>query len=258
MLFRSVLVIETNFDGEDFCRVKVSPRPGQRGLPYGLLTAPKPHQETGILWLQDHWIQGSKGCLLADDMGLGKTYQALGFLAWINEQMNDGAIPRKPLLVVAPVGLLANWEKEHGSHLRHGGLGEPLRAYGSWIKFLKRGSHVGGTASLDTAELSRATWILANYEAISEYQISFGAIEFGAVIFDEAHDIEDVAGQYFGVSVSSFQVEELIRDVAGLAHRKNFNSTELDRTLRIFGDRAAQFFTLFGASDGRKIGRAHV
>ena len=49
-----------------------------------------------------------------------------------------------------------------------------------------------------------------------------GAIipDYGAVIFDEAHDVEDVAGQYFGVSVSSYQFEELARDVAALAHRK--------------------------------------
>ena len=44
----------------------------------------------------------------------------------------------------------------------------------------------------------------------------FGGIipEYAAVIFDEAHEIEDVAGQYFGVGVSSYQFEELIRDIA--------------------------------------------
>ena len=31
----------------------------------------------------------------------------------------------------------------------------------------------------------------------------------GAVIFDEAHELEDVAGSYFGVSVSNQRVEEL-------------------------------------------------
>lgn len=185
-----VLVIETNFESEDFCRVKVPPRPGVPGLPYSLATAAKPHQETGIRWLQDHWLKGSKGCLLADDMGLGKTYQALAFLAWIKQQMNDGLVPQKPLLVVAPVGLLANWEKEQGLHLRHEGIGAPLRAYGSYLGFIKRGSHRGGTAALDTLELSRASWVLANYEAISDYQLSFGAISFGAVVFDEAQKIK--------------------------------------------------------------------
>jgi len=81
--------------------------------------------------------------------------------------------------------------------------------------------------------------------------------DYGAVIFDEAHDVEDVAGQYFGTTVSSYQFEELTRDVASLAHRKNFGSKELDRILMTLSERAAQFFTLFGAADGRSGFRAH-
>ena len=81
--------------------------------------------------------------------------------------------------------------------------------------------------------------------------------EYGAVIFDEAHDVEDVAGQYFGVSVSSYQFEDLARDVAGLAHRKNFGSQELDRILITLGERAAHFFGLFGHAEGRSGFRSH-
>jgi ATP-dependent DNA helicase DinG len=39
---------------------------------------------------------------------------------------------------------------------------------------------------------------------------------YGAVIFDEAHHLEQVATQYFGVRVSSYRVAELVRDAAGL------------------------------------------
>ncbi len=81
--------------------------------------------------------------------------------------------------------------------------------------------------------------------------------DYGAVIFDEAHDIEDVAGQYFGTTVSTYQFEELARDVAAVAHRKNFGSQELDRILLTLGERSAHFFTLFGAADGRSGFRAH-
>jgi ATP-dependent DNA helicase DinG len=87
-----------------------------------------------------------------------------------------------------------------------------------------------------------------------------GAIipDYAAVIFDEAHDVEDVAGQYFGVSISSAQVEDLTRDVASLAHRKQFGSQELDRVLITVIERAAQFFGLFGnTADGRTGFRAH-
>jgi ATP-dependent DNA helicase DinG len=85
-----------------------------------------------------------------------------------------------------------------------------------------------------------------------------GAIipDYGAVIFDEAHDVEDVAGQYFGVSISSGQFDELARDIAALSHRKNFGSQELDRTLMALTDHAAQFFGLIPGGDGRNGFRA--
>ena len=81
--------------------------------------------------------------------------------------------------------------------------------------------------------------------------------EYGAVIFDEAHDVEDVAGQYFGVNVSSYQFEELTRDVAARIHRKELKAVELDRILISVNDRAAAFLGLFGATDGRTGFRSH-
>ncbi|HUO26564.1 MAG TPA: DEAD/DEAH box helicase, partial [Candidatus Aquilonibacter sp.] len=43
--------------------------------------------------------------------------------------------------------------------------------------------------------------------------------EAAAVIFDEAHELEDVAGNYFGISVSNLRVEELARDVEASLQR---------------------------------------
>ncbi|MEP6960712.1 MAG: ATP-dependent DNA helicase, partial [Acidobacteriota bacterium] len=86
-----------------------------------------------------------------------------------------------------------------------------------------------------------------------------GAIlpDYAAVIFDEAHEVEDTAGQYFGVSISSAQIEDMARDTAVLANRKQFNSAELDKILITLGDKSAQFFALFNAPDGRTGFRAH-
>ncbi|QRK13504.1 ATP-dependent DNA helicase [Archangium violaceum] len=39
--------------------------------------------------------------------------------------------------------------------------------------------------------------------------------QYDAVIFDEAHALEDAAGSHFGHSVSSFRLEELVRDALG-------------------------------------------
>jgi ATP-dependent DNA helicase DinG len=86
-----------------------------------------------------------------------------------------------------------------------------------------------------------------------------GAIipDYAAVVFDEAHEVEDTAGQYFGVGVSSAQIEDLSRDVAALSHRKQFGSQELDRILITLGEKSAQFFALFPANEGRAAFRAH-
>ena len=186
----NVLIIQTNFQDSDFAHASVPNRPGTIGLPDSLKTQPKQHQVDGLSWLQSHWISGSVGALLADDMGLGKTLQALAFLAWLKEQMHVGLITKRPILVVAPISLLRNWEAEHELHLSSPGLSDVVRAYGDHIKFLKKGSHQQGTAGLDSAQLSSADWVLANYEAISDYQLTFGAIKFACVVFDEAQKIK--------------------------------------------------------------------
>jgi ATP-dependent DNA helicase DinG len=87
----------------------------------------------------------------------------------------------------------------------------------------------------------------------------FGGIipEYNAVILDEAHEVEDIAGQYFGMSFSSYQVEEFCRDASALARHKNFTTPELDRTLVMLGDDAARFFGLFGRFDGRSGFTSH-
>ena len=64
--------------------------------------------------------------------------------------------------------------------------------------------------------------------------------EYSAVIFDEAHEIEDVIGQYFGISVSSTQLDDLRRDVAAIARMKNCGSAELDRILQVVHDMCDQ------------------
>jgi ATP-dependent DNA helicase DinG len=76
--------------------------------------------------------------------------------------------------------------------------------------------------------------------------------EYGVVVFDEAHEIEDVAGQYFGVTVSSYQVQDLIRDVAAISRQKQFGSQELDRTLDMLQERAGMFFATFEGPEGRE------
>jgi ATP-dependent DNA helicase DinG len=81
--------------------------------------------------------------------------------------------------------------------------------------------------------------------------------EYSAVILDEAHEVEAVAGEYFGVSVSNYQFQELQRDIGAVARRKGFGCAELDRILIAVGDAAARFFALFESVDGRCGFREH-
>ncbi len=81
----------------------------------------------------------------------------------------------------------------------------------------------------------------------------FGGIlpEYHAVVFDEAHEIEDIAGQYFGVSISNLQIQDLWRDIGRLARQKNFGSPELDMAIEALGQATDEFFALLPTGEGR-------
>ena len=173
--------------------VKARPTPSPVGTkPAALSTAPKVHQSEGLNWLQKAWIAGLPGVLLADDMGLGKTLQSLAFLAWLREGMAAGGIPREPLLIVAPTGLLTNWQKEHADHLASPGLGEGLPAFGADLRHVRLSSSHGGFC-LDVEALRRADWVLTTYETLRDYDRDFGQVRFAAGVFDEAQKIKTPA-----------------------------------------------------------------
>lgn len=67
----------------------------------------RPYQQEGLGWLQ-FLRRCHLGGILADDMGLGKTVQTLAHLALEKEA---GRLT-KPSLIVAPVSVIGNWQKE--------------------------------------------------------------------------------------------------------------------------------------------------
>ncbi len=75
--------------------------------------------------------------------------------------------------------------------------------------------------------------------------------DYNAVIFDEAHEIEDIAGQYFGFTLSNYRVQELRRDIAAMSRVRKFGSEELDRILIRLDEIALHFFSLLPGSEGR-------
>jgi len=86
----------------------------------------------------------------------------------------------------------------------------------------------------------------------AEYAPDAGILpEVGAVIFDEAHELEDVAGSYFGVSVSNGRVEELCRDVEMWLQRNHQLSAALAGAIKSLRERSMFFFALLPQGEGR-------
>ncbi len=75
--------------------------------------------------------------------------------------------------------------------------------------------------------------------------------EAAAVIFDEAHELEDVAGNYFGISVSNLRVEDLARDVEASLQHNRLLSAGLSGALGSLRERSQFFFSLLPPGEGR-------
>ena len=199
-------------------------------LPSG--TKLKKHQKSGVEWLVDAYNRGYPGVLMADDMGLGKTLQALTFLAILVESgktynVESGKLGEgEPVLVVAPVGLLANWEEEHHKHLSNPGLGTFAKLYGNGLKGFKllKGKDIdSGFETLDTDKLKQCDWLLTTYETLRDYQASFAKIKFSCVVFDELQKAKNPRGlishstkvlnRDFAIGLTGTPVENLLADL---------------------------------------------
>ncbi len=77
-------------------------------LPKGINATLRPYQQRGYSWLYRN-TQIGFGSVLADDMGLGKTLQVIATLMKYKE---EGTLDNEKALVIAPTGLLTNWQAE--------------------------------------------------------------------------------------------------------------------------------------------------
>ena len=173
--------------------------------PEAISTSLLSHQKEALRWQIEAWKSGIPGILNADDQGLGKTLQTLTFLAWLQSNMNADTAPRrKPVLVVAPTGLLQTWEEEVNQHLTGLRLGVRIRAYGRDLRDLKASNATGrdtddGKPRLTFCNLREAMangkgnhrWILTTYETLKNYQHSFRRINFSVAVFDEIQKIKN-------------------------------------------------------------------
>ncbi|KAF1973656.1 hypothetical protein BU23DRAFT_568057 [Bimuria novae-zelandiae CBS 107.79] len=82
--------------------------------PKGMSCKLMEHQKQGLAWLLNMERGENKGGILADEMGLGKTIEGLALIV-ANPSKNPA---RKTTLIVAPVALMRQWEKEIERHIK--------------------------------------------------------------------------------------------------------------------------------------------
>ena len=176
---------------------------------------------------------------------------------------------REPILAgleeVADFQIIREWEKstESGDRAEITSLPENSSA---WGKVDARGELCTGQKCAQfercfITEMQRRALasdiIIVNHHlffadlAVKENDFASIIPDYEAVVFDEAHELEDVAGQYFGLSVSNFMIDDLRKDIQGLARRKSLGSAELDRVLIGLQDATERFFACFPTQDGR-------
>jgi ATP-dependent DNA helicase DinG len=81
----------------------------------------------------------------------------------------------------------------------------------------------------------------------------FGSIlpEYSAVVFDEAHEMEDVASDYFGQQISNFRFEELARDADQMMRLTHLATPSLLRRTQRIREKSRAFFDSFPPKEGR-------
>jgi ATP-dependent DNA helicase DinG len=84
---------------------------------------------------------------------------------------------------------------------------------------------------------------------------SYGQVipEYDTLVLDEAHLLEDVATQYFGVQVSSYRFEELARDVERELKAASLDAREVRGELESLRMRGEGLFRLMARAAGRRL-----
>jgi len=194
-----------------------------------LARTPFPHQVEGVAWISGLFKAARsepktdpyrlQGGLLADDMGLGKTFMTLAAMGeYLSKHDDTAEFDAKPILVVAPLSLLENWEDEVASTFKTTPFrdivvlqgGRDLKKYRikgadreskQLAELLENGQiiheaevryalHIGPEAGPNRLDMNRRL-VLTTYQTLRDYQLSLCMIDWGLVVFDEAQNIKN-------------------------------------------------------------------
>jgi len=193
--------IETLGYSEEQRKSTLTAVPGEAEFPTSLKGELLEHQKHGVAWLQHLWRHSpgyARGGLLADDMGLGKTLQLLTFLARAFADADTPDLP--PALVVAPVALLDNWQKEIERFFAPGTF-QVLTLYDRELR-ARRVTREEIDQQLQGEGLTRflrpdwrgnAQLVLTTYETLRDYEFSLAREAWSVMVCDEAQKIKSPA-----------------------------------------------------------------
>lgn len=215
----AVVSIETNDEENQFERhIELLNDNLQINIEQGnLKRLPFPHQQEGIQWVLSHLITSlqqkiESGALLADDMGLGKTYMTLVSMAEYYYHCDKENKIKKPLLVVAPLSLLENWQDEIDETFKSLPFNDVILLQGNSLKPFRLGGreinqHFDEESILDSENIRYSLKIgnnyadqrldmpgrlvLVTYQTLRDYQFSLCRVDWGMVVFDEAQNLKN-------------------------------------------------------------------
>jgi len=144
-------------------------------LPPDLGAVMRPYQKEGVAWLR-FLEQNQFGGILADDMGLGKTLQAL---AWLSLARRHAPAEGKPALIVCPSSLVDNWAEESARFTPR-------------LRVLVMS---GGERHAKWDDLGEADIVVTSYALLRRDIELLAALDFAAVVLDEAQHIKNRSTQ---------------------------------------------------------------
>ncbi len=137
-------------------------------IPSSLKATLFPYQKNGFLWLRT-MLETNNGCILGDEMGLGKTMQVIA------ELLHLKSLGEVPVLVIAPISLLINWERECAK----------------FAPSLKTHIHYGENRTGNYQEFLKYDVIITAYSTIVSDIFMLNMITWKLVVLDEAQCIKN-------------------------------------------------------------------
>ena len=129
----------------------------------------------------DFLLKSSGNALLADEMGLGKTVQTLSYVATEKQTF--------PLLVVAPLVTLNNWEREIGKFLKKKSRnGRIVESQSPTVTLIRTGK---------SKELPKTDIYVINYELLFKRFEDLSKLGIRTIVCDEVHNLRSKTTQKY-------------------------------------------------------------